>query len=350
MKIGFIGCGNMASAIIYGMHQGGFIAQDILISDVNKNNLVQISDNLGVISSDNQEIARSCEIVILAIKPQNTLEVANEIKDFLNEKQIIVSILAGISTTKLKNLLGVDNLIRVMPNTPAQVSLGASAMFALRTKNEMVERIFNSVGKSFWLENEEQIDVVTALSGSGPAYFYLFFELMVKTATQMGLAENIAKELCLQTAVGAATMAQNADVKELRANVTSKGGTTEVAINTMLELGLENLIKFSCKIKLVVLSKSNGFSLKGRNSNKNLAISLAVSLTKKSSRINKYLPISACESVLVALHHTKGNKSTVKYFELATAIVAPISPIFNKFAKLELSTCPIFDQRCRYAG
>jgi pyrroline-5-carboxylate reductase len=243
MKIGFIGCGNMASAIIYGMHQGGFIAQDILISDVNKNNLVQISDNLGVISSDNQEIARSCEIVILAIKPQNTLEVANEIKDFLNEKQIIVSILAGISTTKLKNLLGVDNLIRVMPNTPAQVSLGASAMFALRTKNEMVERIFNSVGKSFWLENEEQIDVVTALSGSGPAYFYLFFELMVKTATQMGLAENIAKELCLQTAVGAATMAQNADVKELRANVTSKGGTTEVAINTMLELGLENLIK-----------------------------------------------------------------------------------------------------------
>jgi len=166
--------------------------------------------------------------------------VCSEIKDLVGDKTI-VSIAAGITTKTLEKLLNTKNIIRVMPNTPALVGFGASGIFG--KKNETIDDIFKSIGICFWLDDENQIDVITALSGSGPAYFFAIFEAMINSAIQMGLDENIAKKLCLQTAIGSATMAfGGVDIKTLRENVTSKGGTTQAALEFFTKNNLSELI------------------------------------------------------------------------------------------------------------
>jgi pyrroline-5-carboxylate reductase len=153
-----------------------------------------------------------------------------------------ISIVAGIPLSLLKNWLGEDiPIIRCMPNTPALVQSGAAGMFANQKVNQklrdLAEEIFDAVGLCCWLEKEEDIDLVTAVSGSGPAYFFLFMEAMEKVAIDLGLDQEVARKLIIQTALGAAKMAEGSDMNpsELRSCVTSPGGTTEKAINAFLE-------------------------------------------------------------------------------------------------------------------
>lgn len=261
MKIGFIGCGNMAEAIIRGMLSQRFSKEQIYISDARAEHLAQQAQDLGVIASSTTKIAKQCDIVILAVKPQNITDITDEINSHLSSESCVVSILAGVNTTTLQHLLGVGNIIRVMPNTAAILNLSATGMFALGEQNTTVADIFNAIGISVWVENEKDIDSITALSGSGPAYFYLFFEAMIEAATEMGLSPDVARKLCTQTALGAATMAQTSDesIAQLRANVTSKGGTTEAAIRTMLASDITIIIKnamISAKQRAEALSET----------------------------------------------------------------------------------------------
>lgn len=228
MKIGFIGSGNMALSIVSGMLTHNFSARDIYLSDIDANLLQKRQQELQVNIATNKEIAQSCEVIFLAVKPQVIDEVCRELQ--VQKHAIIVSIMAGITTNKLQQLLHTTNIIRTMPNTPAQVGFGATGIFSLVGKNNIIEKIFNSIGVCVWVEKEEDIDSITALSGSGPAYFYLMFEAMINSAITMGLSENDAKKLCLQTAMGAAIMGKNANLSQLRTNVTSKGGTTAAAL------------------------------------------------------------------------------------------------------------------------
>jgi pyrroline-5-carboxylate reductase len=239
MKIGFIGCGNMASAIISGMVKNNFDPSDIYISDINPETVKQRQKDFEVNANDNDWIAANCNLVFLAVKPQ----MASEVCASLNiAENIVISIMAGVTTKKLQALLNTNKIIRTMPNTPAMVGLGATGIYSLIGNNPVVEQIFNGVGVCVWVENEEQIDTITALSGSGPAYFYLMFEAMMDSAVKMGLSEQDAKKLCLQTAMGSAIMAKIGNVAELRENVTSKGGTTEAALNSFTQDGFGEMV------------------------------------------------------------------------------------------------------------
>jgi len=186
----------------------------------------------------------------LSIKPQNMDDVLGEIKDSVKVETLVISIAAGITTAKIAGILGDLSIIRVMPNTPALVAEGASALYA-RSASEssmkMAVGLFASVGKAVVVDKEELIDAVTAVSGSGPAYFFLLAEEMIKAGQKLGLSSDTAKELVLQTAKGAALLAQQADANgerpaELRKKVTSPGGTTEAALKVFAEKQFGELV------------------------------------------------------------------------------------------------------------
>lgn len=231
--IGFIGAGNMAQAIIKGMLNNDFSANDILISDTNSETLAKATVEFGVIAANINDIVQQCDIIILAVKPDVVSSICESIKPQLKSTTIIISIAAGIKIDTIKNILATNNIVRVMPNTPATIGLGASGIFSLTTNSDIVKQIFTSIGEIVWLNREEQIDAITALSGSGPAYFYLMFEAMIEAGIAMGLSANDAKKLCLQTAIGAGKMAKQGDIKQLRAQVTSLNGTTQAAISSL---------------------------------------------------------------------------------------------------------------------
>jgi pyrroline-5-carboxylate reductase len=240
MNIGFIGSGNMTTSIVSGMLKNDFNAKDIYLSDRDAEQLAKKQQQFGVNTAQNIEIFESCPVIFLAVKPQNIEEVAYLLP--AHTTTTIVSIAAGISTARLQKLFGTTRIIRAMPNTPSMVGLGATGLFALTEKNYLVEKIFDSIGISVWVEEEEQIDTITALSGSGPAYFYMMFEAMISSAVAAGIDYKIAKKLCLQTAMGASVMAKIEDPKILREQVTSKGGTTAAALEVFQHHGFEDII------------------------------------------------------------------------------------------------------------
>lgn len=251
--LGFIGAGNMASSLIRGLIAKGINPKSILVADIDSEKLHNLSSESGIQASDNQEIAESADVIVLAVKPQVMKDVCSNIK-VGDHSPLVVSVAAGISIEHIESWLGSDTAVtRCMPNTPALVGKGASGLFAnSKTTDEqrsLAANLMEAVGISVWVEKEEAIDTVTALSGSGPAYFFLFIEAMQEAAKELGLAEDIAKRLSIQTALGAAELAlQSAeDVAELRRQVTSPGGTTEQALNVFESEDLRSLVSKALK-------------------------------------------------------------------------------------------------------
>jgi pyrroline-5-carboxylate reductase len=237
-KIAFIGAGNMAKAIIGGLVDEGFLRADISASGPRMETLGKVASEFGIaVSTNNAEIAAKADVVILAVKPQVLKEVALAIKPVLAHKPLIISLAAGITTESIARWLGEDQaIVRCMPNTPSQLRAGASGLYANahvnNTQRSQANAILGAVGIVQWLDEEHLLNAVTAVSGSGPAYFFLMMEAMIDAGEKMGLSRDCATELTLQTALGAAMLAKesNQDVAELRRRVTSPKGTTEQAI------------------------------------------------------------------------------------------------------------------------
>jgi len=248
--IGFIGAGNMAYAIISGLINNGFCADNIKISDKNESllSLRKQEFNLEVFT-DNIELAAHCDVIILAVKPQILSSVCHQLKDSLKANMLIISIAAGVRAHDIDRWLGGNAaIVRTMPNTPALLNQGVTGMFANEcvsdTQKELAISILDSVGQSLWVSTEKMLDAVTALSGSGPAYFFLMIESMTNAGIALGLDEQTAQTLSIQTALGASMMADtsNHSPKELRANVTSPNGTTQAAIESFQDQNFEMVV------------------------------------------------------------------------------------------------------------
>jgi len=248
--VAFIGCGNMAASLINGLIADGFDPKKIMASDPDSAKTAHLSNILGIEStSDNNEAIRFAEVVVLAIKPQMLEQVATDIAPAVQEKQpLVISIAAGIQEKDIENWLGGKvALVRTMPNTPAMIKVGATVLHAntmvSSEQKNLAETILRAVGLTQWVESETMLDAVTALSGSGPAYFFLVMEAMEAAAVELGLPKDTAHILTLQTALGAARMAmESSDTPAtLREKVTSPGGTTEAALNRFEDGGLRDL-------------------------------------------------------------------------------------------------------------
>lgn len=248
--IAFIGGGNMARSLVGGLIADGVSVASLRVADVNTETLERLHSQYGVATfTDNNAAVQDAQVVLLAVKPQSARTAAIELGAALErQRPLIISIVAGLRSADLARWLGYDAaIVRSMPNTPAMVQSGATALHANlavnTTQRAQAESILRSVGLTLWLDNEEQMDAVTALSGSGPAYFFLIMELMQRAGTRLGLPPETARLLTLQTAFGAAKMALESpeDAATLRQRVTSPGGTTEQALKLFEARGLEQL-------------------------------------------------------------------------------------------------------------
>ena len=237
VNIGFIGGGNMAHSLIGGLIADGIEAEHIWVSDPSAERLQQLRQEFSIqCDADNTAVCSACDVIVLAVKPQVLKEVCSGLGSSI-DKQLVISIAAGVRGDAICHWLGKKvALVRVMPNTPSLVQAGAAGLYANESvsnaQRDIAESILRAVGMTVWLDNEKALDVVTALSGSGPAYFFYIMESMQAAATELGLDAEQARMLTLQTAFGAAKMAleSSVDAAELRRRVTSPGGTTEAAI------------------------------------------------------------------------------------------------------------------------
>ena len=251
LKVGFIGAGNMATSIIGGLLEQGLPVENIRASDPSTEALDRLKNLAPIaVGQDNRAVVTDADIVVLAVKPQAMAEVTDSIRETLTaERATALSIAAGITVSSLERSLGEStSIVRCMPNTPALLRSGATAMFAngaaSPAQREMAEAILAAVGTVCWVDKESDLDTVTALSGSGPAYFFLMLEAMADAAERMGLDAKLARPLAAQTALGAARMAVESgeDVAELRRRVTSPGGTTQAALNYFDEAGFRDMV------------------------------------------------------------------------------------------------------------
>jgi pyrroline-5-carboxylate reductase len=250
--IGFIGAGNMAEALIKGVIKPKlYTPENVFVSDIRAERLKMLSEKYRVIAcEENSELAAKVQTVVLSIKPQNMTEALDSIKDSIGSEKLVISIAAGIKVANIAEVLGDIAIVRVMPNTPALIGEGAGALFANERAKPMLNKavvILSAVGKAVIVDDEDLIDAVTALSGSGPAYYFLLMEEMIKAGIRLGLTEDVAKDLVLQTAKGAGQLAVEADKNSegpavLRQKVTSPGGTTEAAIKVFKEGKISELV------------------------------------------------------------------------------------------------------------
>lgn len=248
-KVVFVGAGNMAEAIVSGMVAAEFCAPEkIVLTDIRPERLADLEKEYGVSTTVDNSVVRNAEIVVLAVKPQVLAEVLKEMAPVFRKETLVISIAAGIPTAKIEESLGGGvRVVRVMPNTPALIGQGASALaagaLADKADLEVAETILGCVGLTVRVD-ERQIDAVTALSGSGPAYVFYLLEAMLAAADEMGLEKETARTLALQTVEGAARLMKDSgeEAAELRAKVTSKGGTTEAAIKSMDGSGVKEAI------------------------------------------------------------------------------------------------------------
>ena len=250
--IGFLGSGNMAEALIKGIIAAElYAAENVFVSDIRAERLELLADKYGVTAvANNAELAGKVEILVLSIKPQNMADALESIKDTISNEALVISIAAGIKIENITAVLGDIAIIRVMPNTPALIGEGASALYANERAKSLLDKAFSicsSVGKAVVVDNEDLIDAVTAVSGSGPAYYFLLMEEMVNVGIDLGLPETVVKDLVLQTAKGAGLLAVEADKNnespaELRRKVTSPGGTTEAALKVFEDGKISELI------------------------------------------------------------------------------------------------------------
>jgi len=235
-NICFIGGGNMAQALIGGLLSRGLSTTRITVSDPVEQ-IRHILEEKGIQTTvDNVEAVKHADVVVLAVKPQVLATVLQPLKGLLSDK-LVISIIAGAEIQTISDLIGgSQRIVRVMPNTPALVQTGAHGIYASEAVNaqdrELTSQILAATGLTIWVDNEAQIDAVTAVSGSGPAYFFYLMESMIRAGKNLGLDEKVATALTLQTALGAAQMAitSSNSPTELRKNVTSPNGTTQAAL------------------------------------------------------------------------------------------------------------------------
>lgn len=254
-RIAFIGAGNMAASLIGGLRAQGVPAERIRASDPSAEQRARLGAEHGIfLCAENAEAVAGADVVVLAVKPQVMKPVCQALAPSLTGNPLIVSIAAGIPCASLEQWLGSSSaekpaIVRCMPNTPALLRQGVSGLFAnARVSPEQraqAEQLLSAVGVVLWLDEEKLIDAVTAVSGSGPAYFFLLIEAMTAAGEQLGLPRETAAQLTLQTALGAARMATESDVDaaELRRRVTSPNGTTEAAIKAFQAGGFETLVQ-----------------------------------------------------------------------------------------------------------
>jgi pyrroline-5-carboxylate reductase len=249
----FIGGGNMGGCLVGGLIGNGHPRGLLRVSDPDPERLRLLAKRYGIeTTSDNPAAVTGAEVVVLAVKPQVVCSVVGEICEALRrEAPLVLSIVAGLTTGVLRRWIGPEvPIVRAMPNTPALVGAGAAALYAeagsvAPAHRDRAEGILRAVGSTVWVEDEALLDAVTALSGSGPAYFFLLMELLERAGVSMGLAPDCARLLTLQTAFGAAKMALECEhhAAALRAQVTSPGGTTEQAITSFQDSGLESIVE-----------------------------------------------------------------------------------------------------------
>lgn len=248
--IGLIGAGNMARSLAGGLLASGWPKDKLILSDPDDGQRAAVERHLGVgVYRDNRDVARKADILVFAIKPQVFGAVARALASGVQSRRpLVVSLAAGVRIADIDRWLGGNlPIVRAMPNTPALVGSGASGLFAnervTSDQHDRAEAIVRAVGVAVWVSSEAQLDVVTALSGSGPAYFFLVMEALEEAAIARGLPRDQARLLALETAFGAAKMAlEGADEPQLlRRQVTSPGGTTEAAIKTLEDGGLRQL-------------------------------------------------------------------------------------------------------------
>ena len=264
-KIGFIGAGNMAQAIIKGVIGANlYDPADVIVSDIRKEQLVEMKEQHGITPIEsNTDLASTADVLVLSIKPQVMGEILGEIKGCVKEGAIVISIAAGVTTSKIAAALGNATVIRVMPNTPALIGEGMAGVYtnnASEKDMQIVMDIFSAVGSAVIVDTEDLIDAVTAVSGSGPAYFFLLMEQMIAAGEKLGLEKDAAEQLVLQTAKGAAMLACNADGSpaQLRQKVTSPGGTTQAALKIFAENNFDKIVE-----KALAAAKKRGRELSG---------------------------------------------------------------------------------------
>jgi len=250
-KLAFIGGGNMAAALIGGLIGRGLAPARIAFADPNREQLQKLVRDFGIAAApDAASAVRDAEILVLAVKPQHMHAAASQVAAHLGgARPLIISVAAGIPHAALRGWLGTGAaIVRAMPNRPALCGFGATGLYAPpglgAAQRALAESILTAVGIAVWVELESQMDTVTALSGSGPAYFFLFMEALEAAARELGLEPEVAHRLTLQTALGAAQMAgESADtLAVLREQVTSKGGTTAAALAILDAADLRGIV------------------------------------------------------------------------------------------------------------
>lgn len=248
LKISFIGGGNMAKALIGGLVDQGFAASQINVVESDAAKRAQLKSDFGVNATDQLPSITHSDLIVLAVKPQQLRDVSIFLGSLLKQ-QLLISIAAGVRIKDLSRWLGgYQAIIRVMPNTPAQIRQGISALYApnvvSESQRQQAESILQAVGQTLWLSSEESMDAVTAISGSGPAYVFYLMEALQDAAIALGFNQEQARLLSLQTFAGATQLASQSehDVVELRHQVTSKGGTTERAIQSMEAAEIKRVI------------------------------------------------------------------------------------------------------------
>jgi pyrroline-5-carboxylate reductase len=249
MKLGFIGGGNMAQALITGLKNQQFAMQNITIIELEANKRKTLEHVFGINTSAELADIQACDVIVLAIKPQQLPQLAKTLAPLL-KNQLIISIAAGIRLADLSRWLGdYTTIIRAMPNTPAQIQAGVTGLYAMpnvsKAQIAQANLILSAAGTTLWLDSEEKLDAITAISGSGPAYVFYFIEALHEAALALGLSESQAAQLSIATFKGASLLADASDtpIATLREQVTSKGGTTEQGL-----LSLE-----SSKVKQAIL-------------------------------------------------------------------------------------------------
>jgi pyrroline-5-carboxylate reductase len=254
--IAFIGGGNMARSLIGGLISGGCPAERIWVSDPQSDALKYLEENFGVhVTSDNATATAEADVIVLAVKPQVMKTVLASMREAVQRNHpLIISIAAGVTEKLINDNLGGNcAVVRTMPNTPALLRCGATALYAndgvTEAQHEKAESILRSVGIVRWVEEEEQLNAITAISGSGPAYFFRLMELIEEAGRELGLPPETARLMTLQTAYGAARMALESsdEPAELRQRVTSPGGTTAAALQTLDDSEFAEIMKRAVK-------------------------------------------------------------------------------------------------------
>ncbi len=250
LQIVFIGGGNMAEALIAGLVRSGHSQKKLMVTDIRQERLDSLQQDYGIQTGTSNTTAVSRgDVVVLAVKPQMMQEALSDLGDSLKQNTTVVSIAAGVGIDSIKGYLSRDDMavVRVMPNTPALVGAGMSVLFsdAEEMHRERSEYVMGASGETAWVEREELLHAVTAVSGSGPAYFFLLAEVLQATGVKLGLSEELSEKLASQTAAGAGKMLAESGRKaeELRHQVTSPGGTTQAALDEMYEKGLPDAIR-----------------------------------------------------------------------------------------------------------